>query len=332
MSIVIVITFSLILSVAVFIFAMSVKMMIGRIAAAKEIASLKIEKLSGIGQVDSLTVIPLVDFYAVDNSYKTEEGVSYLIKAGSSTILFDLGYNKRDEHPSPLLKNLEKAGVSLSDIDAIVLSHVHRDHIGGNRGEKNRQFSLSAGKTVISGITVYSPAEISPSENNPGLSVKVVKEPAKITDGVATIGIYPRSLFLIGYTSEQSLAVNVKGKGIVLIIGCGHQGVDNILKRTQEIFDEPVYGIIGGVHLPVRGGRVMAGPFNLQNIVGVDRRPLRGIRESDVYNSIQAIKKNNPSLVSISPHDSSDWTIEKFKEAFTGKYIELQAGKAIKVK
>ena len=75
----------------------------------------------------------------------------------------------------------------------------------------------------------------------------------------------------------------------------------------------------------------MAGPFNLQNIVGVDRKPLRGIRESNVNASIEFIKKVNPQIISLSPHDSSDWTINKFKEAFGEKYVELLAGKEIRI-
>ena len=319
----------LILSVVSFIVLMIFKMKKGGARAVNEIASLKVGKITGLGEVDSLTIIPIVDFFAVDNSYKTEEAVSYLIKAGNSTILFDLGLNKKKEHPSPLLSNLQKAGISPDEINKIVISHIHRDHVGGNIEEKNREFSLSAGMVELSSIPVYSPGKISPSKNNPGPYVKIVKEPEIIDTGIATIGIYPRSLFLIGYTVEQSLAINVKGKGIVLVIGCGHQGIENIIKRTQDIFDEPIYGIIGGLHLPVNGGRVMAGPLNMQNIVGVDRKPLRGIRENDVEAVINLIKKVNPRIISLSPHDSSDWTINRFKEAFGYRYIELLAGKTI---
>ncbi|HNX23275.1 MAG TPA: MBL fold metallo-hydrolase [Spirochaetota bacterium] len=321
--------FSIIILIALFLLVMTFRMKRGRLRAEKELASLKIGKIQEMGQVDSLTITPLIDYYASDDDYRTEEGVSYLIKTGSTTILFDLGFNKKNEHPSPLMLNMRRAGVSLEEIDKIVISHIHRDHIGGNSAERNHQFSLSAGRVELPAIPVYSPGKISPSVYNPEPFVRIVNEPEVIDTGIATIGIYPRSLFLIGYTAEQSLAVNVKGKGIVLIIGCGHQGIDQILKRAEEIFDEPVYGIIGGLHLPVNGGRVMAGPFNLQNIVGVDKKPFRGIRESDVESAINNIKKVNPQIVSLSPHDSSDWTIEKFKEEFGEKYTELSVGKAI---
>lgn len=320
---------SIIALIIVFLLVMSLKMKIGNRKALKVLASLNIRKILNMGYVDSVSILPLIDYFAVDDGYRTEEGVSYLIKAGNTTILYDLGFNKVGEHPSPLLLNMERAGVSLKEIDKIVISHIHRDHIGGNRDEKEHTFSLSAGKVDLPSITVYSPGEISPSENNPGANVKIIREPEVIDTGVATIGIYPRSLFLIGYTAEQSIAVNVRGKGIVLIIGCGHQGIDQILRRTKEIFDEPVYAIIGGLHLPVNGGRVMAGPFNLQNIVGVHKKPLRGIRESDVMKAIAEIKKVNPQVISLSPHDSSDWTLEKFKEAFGDKYTDLAVGKAI---
>lgn len=45
----------------------------------------------------------------------------------------------------------------------------------------------------------------------------------------------------MGYVLEQSLAVNVEGKGIVLIIGYGHQTIEKIIERAQELFDEPIY-------------------------------------------------------------------------------------------
>lgn len=320
---------SIIALIILFLLVMTLKMKIGSRKAREELASLNIRKILNMGHVDSVSILPLIDYFAVDKGYRTEEGVSYLIKAGKTTILYDLGFNKMSEHPSPLLLNMERAGVSLKEIDKIVISHIHRDHIGGNRDEKEHTFSLSAGKVDLSSIPVYSPGEITPSENNPGPVVKITKDPEVIDTGIATIGIYPRSLFLIGYTAEQSIAVNVKGKGLVLIIGCGHQGTEQILKRAEELFDEPVYAIIGGLHLPVNGGRVMAGPFNLQNIVGVDKKPLKGIREADVDAAISGIKKINPQVISLSPHDSSDWTIDKFKEAFGDKYADLVVGKAI---
>ena len=62
-------------------------------------------KLPDIGSVKNLSILPLVDFYADDSQLKTEPGVSYLIKADDTTILMDVGFNKKKEHPSPLIHN-----------------------------------------------------------------------------------------------------------------------------------------------------------------------------------------------------------------------------------
>ena len=43
--------------------------------------------------------------------------------------------------------------------------------------------------------------------------------------------------------------------------------------------------------------------------------------------AIDTIDTVNPSLVSLSPHDSSDWSLEQFREAFKEKYIDLVVGK-----
>ncbi len=49
-------------------------------------------------------------------------------------------------------------------------------------------------------------------------------KPAVIAPGVATIGAIPGMIFM-GRIDEQSLAVNVEGKGIVLVVGCGRQSL-----------------------------------------------------------------------------------------------------------
>lgn len=321
----------LVVIISLFILSRYLKMRRGRLVAEEELSKLNIQKISKMGSVKSLSITPLIEYFSSGPEFATEEGVSYLVKADDTTILFDLGSNRKGEHPSPMIRNMQKLGVKPSEIDMIFISHSHYDHVGGTGAESRGEFTLSAGPVKTRRIPVFAPTDISPAQNNPGLPVTVVKEPVVIGNGLASIGIHPRSLFLIGRTDEHSLAVNVRGKGIVLIIGCGHQRIESIIERARKIFDEPIYGIIGGLHLPVNGGRVMKGPFNMQNIVGVDRRPLLGIREKDVNSAINLIKSVNPALVALSPHDSSDWTLDRFKDAFGGRFRELRAGSEIKI-
>lgn len=308
------------------------EMLNGKKKAEEEYKKMSYGKMSNFGSVKKLTILPLVDFYADREDLKTEPGVSYLIKADDTTILMDLGFNKKKEHPSPLLQNMRKLGIESKDVDAIFISHSHLDHVGGMKEYKQKTFSLSKGRTELRKIPVYAPNDLSPSDLNPGPEVEVIKGPKILRKGIASTGVIPRFLFLQGYTEEHSLAINVEGKGMVQIVGCGHQTIERIIERSKMLFDEPIYGIVGGLHFPVNGGRIMLGPLNLQNIVGYDELPWRGnIGEEHVRNAIEAIKKEDPQLVSLSPHDSSDWSLDQFKRAFGDKYHELKAGKEITI-
>ena len=301
----------------------------GRKKAHRDLEMMHCEKLSSLGTVKNLSILPIIDFYSTGDDLKTEPGVSYLVKADDTTILLDVGYNAKKEHPSPLMLNMEKLGVKIEDIDMMFISHLHVDHLGGMNEQKTKQFSFSQGPVPVPEIPVYAPAEVTPSKWNPMPRVEVVSKPKIIKEGIVSIGPIPRFLFLMGYTLEHSLAVNVEGKGIVLIIGCGHQTIERIIERAQALFDEPIYGIIGGLHFPVNGGRVMIGPFNIQRIVGSDNPPWRSISEQDVMDSIEALKKEDPRIVSLSTHDSSDWSVERFKEAFGDRYRDLKVGEKI---
>jgi hypothetical protein len=55
--------------------------------------------------------------------------------------------------------------------------------------------------------------------------------------------------------------------------------------------------------------------------------PWKGLGEDDVKKGIEALKAVNPVVVSLSPHDSSDWSLEQFRKSFWTKFVELKAGK-----
>ena len=56
-----------------------------------------------------------------------------------------------------------------------------------------------------------------------------------------------------GWISEHSLVVNVKNKGLVILTGCGHPRIVNIVKRAQQVSGvSRVHAVIGGFHISVR--------------------------------------------------------------------------------
>jgi len=317
--------------VALILSEKTVELKKGRQQAADDRAKMKIERLTSPGAVKKIKILPLIDYYADRPDLRTEAGVSYLIRADDTTILLDVGFNAKKEHPSPLLQNMKTLGVSPSDIDVIFISHAHPDHLGGMANQKAKTFSLSMGLVALSEIPVYAPVSISASHWNPGPKTHVITKPIIIKPGIVSIGVIHRFLFLMGPTLENALAVNVKDKGIVLIIGCGHQTIERIIERTSALFDAPIHAIIGGLHFPVGGGRIMLGPINIQQIVGSDNPPWRGIRQNDIQHAIAAIKKVSPKIVALSPHDSSDWSLDQFRRAFGDTYVDIRVGNEIEI-
>jgi 7,8-dihydropterin-6-yl-methyl-4-(beta-D-ribofuranosyl)aminobenzene 5'-phosphate synthase len=305
------------------------KLFITRKQVARELSQLRPEKINDPGSVKSLTVLPLVDFFAGENGLKTEAGVSYHITAGGTRLLLDVGANGKKEHPSPLIHNMEKLGQRLEDLDFIFFSHSHLDHVGGLREQKTGEFSLSAGKTDLPEIPVYSPVPLKPSAYNPGPLVRVITDPFVISEGIVSIGAIPRALYLMGYTLENSLAFRLEGKGVVLVIGCGHQTIERIIERAKALFDDPIHAIIGGLHLPAGGGRIKIGPVDIQPIVGTDRVPWKKMDRTDTLGAIDAVKAANPALIALSPHDSSDETLELFRKEFGGRFRVIRVGEPI---
>ena len=100
-----------------------------------------IQKIANLGETAFLEILPLVDFYSSREDLKTEAAVSYLVKTETNTVLFDLGGNSDNSDPSPLPHNMEKLGVSLEDVDSIVISHNHGDHTGGGAWSGQKTFS-----------------------------------------------------------------------------------------------------------------------------------------------------------------------------------------------
>jgi 7,8-dihydropterin-6-yl-methyl-4-(beta-D-ribofuranosyl)aminobenzene 5'-phosphate synthase len=279
-------------------------------------------KLGNVGTTRTLQILPLVDWNTASPDLRGEAGVSYLVRTDKSTILFDVGGNLRESDPSPLIANMRQLGIKLADIDTVVISHDHVDHVGGRASALSGTFSLDGNKPVdLRGKRVYVPIPMT----YPGIKPVAARDPMVIAPGVATIGPITAKLSM-GPVDEQALAIRVEGKGIVLIVGCGHQGLSNLLTRSAQLFEEPIYGIVGGLHYPIPRGRLIVGGVDLQRraTYGSDSGPT----VDDVQREIDILAGKGPQWVSLSPHDSSDEMIEAFRTKFGARYHDLRVGEA----
>jgi len=280
--------------------------------------------LRGLGEVDEVSILPVVERLTADGSgLAGEPGVSYLVRAGGARVLFDSGLSG-GKPESALARNARTLGAGLQDLDAVVISHLHADHVGGIRAMRARTFSFSAEPLEPRGIPAYVPARM----RHPRADVAVTAGPAVIAPGMAVLPPLPRMLFWAGSISEQVLVVNVRGFGLVLISGCGHPPIERILGVAERVLDVPIRAVVGGLHLPVHAAGTALMP---QAVLGNPHPPWQPISERDADRVLDEIQARGPRLVALSGHDSTPWTFSAFADRFADRYRTLRAGEEITI-
>jgi 7,8-dihydropterin-6-yl-methyl-4-(beta-D-ribofuranosyl)aminobenzene 5'-phosphate synthase len=275
-------------------------------------------RLADLGEVERLSILPLVERHTRGSGLQGEPGVSYLVKADHLTLLFDTGLGT-GRAPTALESNAVALGVPLDDLDCMVISHLHADHVGGPRSQLRHTFSFGRERQVPRSAPAFVPTEMS----HPRADVCVVEEARVIGPGVAVLPPLPRMLFWLGPIAEQALVVNVRGRGLVLVTGCGHPEIERTLAAVEKVVDAPVHAVVGGLHLPVHAAGTSLMP---QAVFGNPNWPWRPISEDDARTVIRTIEQRGPALVALSGHDSTQWTIDAFGQAFGDRYRTLRVG------
>jgi 7,8-dihydropterin-6-yl-methyl-4-(beta-D-ribofuranosyl)aminobenzene 5'-phosphate synthase len=280
--------------------------------------------LGDIGEVDQVTILPLVERLTSDgSSLAGEPGVCYLVRAGQSRILFDSGLSG-GKPASALVRNARILRTSLADLDAVVISHLHADHVGGISAMRAHTFSFSAEPLEPAGVPAHVPCPMTHRRAD----VVVTTSPRVIAPGVAVLPPLPRMLFWPGYISEQAMVVNLRDFGLVLISGCGHPPIEKILAVTELALDVPIQAVIGGLHLPVHAARTSLVP---QAVLGNPHPPWQPISERDAIHVLDEIEARGPRLVALSSHDSTPWTFDAFATRLGGRYRTLRAGEELTI-
>jgi len=271
-----------------------------------------------IPELDYLDLTVLVEWKAKEG-FVGDAGVSYLFKTELGSMLYDVGFGPT--RPA-LAHNAAKLGFHLDQVDALTISHLHSDHMGGIPAQRSRQVTVPD-ELMSPGLK---PCFLPDKAEAKGFKAELVERPRLLAAGIASTGPLARSLFLFGHTEEQALLARVKDKGLVVFTGCGHPTIEVILEMVGRLSKEPLYAIGGGLHFPVTGGRGNRAGIQFQTIIGTGKPAWQRITDEDLSRTIATINDAGPKKVYLSGHDTCDYALDRMKKELRSETEVLNAG------
>ena len=227
----------------------------------------------------------------VPDALIAEPGFSALVRvqvgARERTLLFDTGVS-----PNGMSENMRRLGIDPSEVEVIVLSHGHWDHVTGMEG-----LVRTLGRTRLP-VMIHpefwsrrrisfpglEPAELPATSRGSledmGFAIVEERQPSFLLDGAVLItGEVDRTTpFETGFRGhqalrdgawqddplildDQALVVRVRDRGLVVLTGCGHAGIVNTVRYARRLTgEEAVAGVVGGFHLSGPMFEPMIGP------------------------------------------------------------------------
>jgi 7,8-dihydropterin-6-yl-methyl-4-(beta-D-ribofuranosyl)aminobenzene 5'-phosphate synthase len=222
----------------------------------------------------------------IDRYLRGEPGVSYFIEVEGAKVLFDVGYS------DTFMENAGKLGIDLLDIDFLVLSHGHLDHTWGlGPLIRLRTEALLDRRTLKRPRLVAHPAVfsrrrykdvpeigslLSAAKLERHFDLQLSREPVRLTERLVFLGEIERRN---DYEAQESHGQIVEGGGeipdalpddtalayespggLMIITGCSHSGICNIVEHARKVCgEERVADIIGGFHLLNANDRQLTG-------------------------------------------------------------------------
>ncbi|MHC4192047.1 MAG: MBL fold metallo-hydrolase [Planctomycetota bacterium] len=234
-----------------------------------------------------VSVTILYDNYVCAEGLKSDWGFSCLLAGTEKTILFDTGTKGE-----LLLENIKKLKINPKDVEVVVISHSHYDHTGG----------LLAFLGKNSEVSIFLPPSCSDSfvQKVKGTGAKVVTTdaPIQICKGVHLTGPMGEQII------EQSMIVDTAG-GAVVITGCSHPGIVDIVRKSKAILRKDIHLVFGG--------------FNLH------RKSEAEIKQTISEFKKLGVKKAGPT------HCAGDRAIQMFKQAYGPDFVQMGVGQTLKI-
>ena len=286
--------------------------------------------------ITKLKIVTLADDYAGGGRCLAQHGISFYIEiedqlGHEKRILFDTGI-----YHDPIVFNANRLEVPLEKTEVVVLSHSHYDHTGGLLGilEHINKSEIP----IIAHPDVFKKTYYKGREKNIGMENEhtkeeaeklggiwhLSKEPIPIADHATFLGQVPR---VTAFEQEPTIQLETERngqkvddlieddsaiyietpKGLVIISGCSHSGIVNIVKHAMNVSGgiKP-YAVIGGFHL----------------LSASDER---------IFQTTEALMELGVERL-VTGHCTGNVAEYLFQQVFTTKYQKLFAGKTIQYK
>jgi 7,8-dihydropterin-6-yl-methyl-4-(beta-D-ribofuranosyl)aminobenzene 5'-phosphate synthase len=215
----------------------------GLFSSGKEVHAKQVFARMESHQAMRITIV--YDNNPYDPRLRPDWGFSCVINLGETAILFDTGGDG-----VILVENMKRLGIDPKKISAVFISHIHGDHVGG----------LPAFLRQNSKVTVYVPgsfpARLKEEIRYSGAVLEEVRQAREVSPGLFTTGE------LDGGIKEQSLVLQ-SPRGLVVITGCAHPGIVNVVRKAKEIGKDRLHLVLGGFHL---GGATSS---TIEEIIGI---------------------------------------------------------------
>jgi len=241
---------------------------------------------------------------AVRKSARAEHGFSTVVKTTrngkTKTMLFDFGFSEDGAAHNARILN-----VAMREVEAMVLSHGHYDHFGGLEslvqmiGRKGVKLVVHPGVfrhpryiKISADLNMDLPEFTRERVEKAGITLVETKEPLCLLGGnVLFLGEIERKTgFERGMPNayfkedgvekwdpiedDSSIAMNLRGKGLVILSGCAHSGIINSVNYAKTVTGiDKVYAVMGGFHL--------GGPL-FESIIGRTTEELKKINPAYV--------------------------------------------------
>lgn len=213
-----------------------------------------------------MIITTLVANTTLSKEYKNKHGLSFHIKTKNHNILFDIGPD------DTFIRNADKLNIDISDVDIVVISHGHKDHGGGlstflNHNKKSKIYihknAFDPYYSLVLGIVKYYVGLDTKIKNNNRIILTddnfIIDDNAYLFSNIEGKELMPYSNNSLlrkernkyvqdDFNHEQNLILKEDDKHI-LITGCSHNGIINIMGKAEKIIGKSLDSTIGGFHL-----------------------------------------------------------------------------------